>query len=73
MVRPRAEGYENDQSITFRVEGTAGVAKGSIGWPTGAASTLTYASQTATGGKWVSPTWDTMWFPQAFIGVMQQL
>jgi len=70
---PRAEGYDNDQSITFRVEGTHGVAKGTIGWPTGAASTLSYASQTATGGKWVTPTWDTMWFPQAFIGVMEQL
>ena len=70
---PRAEGYENDQHITFRVSGTLGVAKGSIGWPTGVASTLTYASQTATGGKWVTPTWDTMWFPHAFIGVMEQL
>jgi predicted dehydrogenase len=70
---PRAEGYDNDQHITFRVEGTQGVAKGSIGWPNGAASTLTYASQKTTGGKWVTPTWDTMWFPQAFIGVMEQL
>jgi predicted dehydrogenase len=70
---PRTEGYDNDQHITFRVEGTRGVAKGTIGWPTGAASTLTYASQTATGGKWVTPTWDTMWFPHAFIGVMEQL
>ncbi len=70
---PRAEGFENDQHITFRVSGTLGVAKGSIGWPTGAASTLSYASQRATGGKWVTPTWDTMWFPHAFIGVMEQL
>lgn len=70
---PRTEGYDNDQHITFRVEGTAGVAKGTIGWPTGAASTLSYASQTATGGKWVTPSWDTMWFPHAFIGVMEQL
>ena len=70
---PRAEGYDNDQHITFRVEGTKGVAKGSIGWPTGAASTLTYASQTTTNGKWVTPTWETMWFPHAFIGVMEQL
>jgi predicted dehydrogenase len=70
---PRAEGYDNDQSITFRVEGTQGVAKGTIGWPTGTASTLTYASQKTTGGKWVTPTWETMWFPQAFVGVMEQL
>ena len=70
---PRAEGYENDQHITFRVEGTLGVAKGTIGWPTGAASTLTYASQKTTKGKWVTPTWETMWFPHAFVGVMEQL
>lgn len=70
---PRAEGYDSDQHIHWRVDGTHGVAKGSIGWPTGAASTLTYASQKTTGGKWVTPTWDTMWFPHAFVGVMEQL
>jgi predicted dehydrogenase len=70
---PRAEGYRDDQHITFRVEGTEGVAKGTIGWPTGAASTLSYASQRTTGGQWVSPEWKTMWFPHAFVGVMEQL
>lgn len=70
---PRQDGYEDDQSITWRVEGTKGVAKGTIGWPTGAASTLTYASTDATGGQWVTPVWETMWFPHAFIGVMEQL
>ncbi len=70
---PREEGYDDDIYISWRVEGTAGVAKGTIGWPTGAASTLTYASKTTTGGEWVTPTWDTTWFPHAFIGVMEQL
>ncbi len=70
---PSAEGYDSDQFISFRVDGTRGVAKGTIGWPNGKPSTLTYASQTATGGKWVTPVWQTMWFPQAFIGVMEQL
>lgn len=70
---PRAEGYRDDQHITFRVEGTRGVAKGSIGWPTGSASSLSYASQDTTGGVWVTPTWNTMWFPDAFRGVMGQL
>lgn len=70
---PREEGYEDDQHINWRVEGTDGVAKGTIGWPTGAASTLSYASNRETDGKWVSPSWETMWFPQAFIGVMEQL
>lgn len=70
---PRGEGYQDDQHITWRVDGTEGVAKGTIGWPTGAASTLTYASRKTTGGAWVTPTWDTMWFPHAFVGVMEQL
>ncbi len=70
---PHAAGYADDQHITFRVEGTRGVARGSIGWPTGVPSTLTYASQDTTAGQWVTPTWDTMWFPHAFIGVMEQL
>ena len=70
---PRAEGYRDDQHITFRVEGTEGVARGTIGWPTGSASTLSYASQRTTGGQWVTPEWNTMWFPHAFVGVMEQL
>jgi len=70
---PRDEGFDSDIYIKWRVEGTEGVAQGTIGWPTGAASTLTYASKTTTGGKWVTPEWDTMWFPHAFKGVMEQL
>lgn len=70
---PREDGYEDDQHINWRVEGTDGAAKGTIGWPTGAPSTLTYASNKETGGKWVTPKWETMWFPHAFIGVMEQL
>jgi len=70
---PRQEGYRDDQHIAWRVEGLQGVAKGTIGWPTGAASTLTYASAKTTDGEWVTPTWQTMWFPHAFVGVMEQL
>ncbi len=70
---PREEGYDSDASITWRVEGTHGVAKGTIGWPTGEPSTLTYASTLTTDGAWVTPEWDTHWFPHAFIGVMEQL
>ncbi|WP_159588179.1 Gfo/Idh/MocA family protein [Chelativorans xinjiangense] len=70
---PREEGYEDDQHIRWRVEGTAGVARGTIGWPTGAPSTLGYASTRTTGGSWVEPKWETMWFPHAFVGVMEQL
>lgn len=70
---PREDGYQDDQAITWRIEGIDGVAKGTIGWPTGTASTLTYASKKTTGGSWVTPTWETMWFPHAFVGVMEQL
>jgi predicted dehydrogenase len=70
---PREEGFDSDIYIKWRVEGTDGVAQGTIGWPTGTASTTRYASKRTTGGKWVEPTWTTMWFPHAFIGVMEQL
>jgi len=70
---PREEGFDSDIYIKWRVEGTEGVAQGTIGWPHGQPSTLRYASKTATGGKWVEPRWETHWFPHAFIGVMEQL
>ncbi len=70
---PRQDGYDNDQHINFRVDGTQGVAKGTIGWPTGTPSTLSYNSIRDTHGKWMTPSWKTMWFPHAFIGVMEQL
>ncbi|MDB5524454.1 MAG: gfo/Idh/MocA family oxidoreductase [Rhizobium sp.] len=70
---PREEGFDSEFYIKWRVEGTDGVAHGTIGWPNGAVSTLTYASKKTTAGKWVTPTWETMWFPHAFIGVMEQL
>lgn len=70
---PRAAGYRDDQYIHWRVEGTQGVARGTIGWPTGEPSTLSYASTHGTGGEWITPDWSTMWFPHAFIGVMEQL
>ncbi|MCX8279030.1 Gfo/Idh/MocA family oxidoreductase [Phyllobacterium sp. 0TCS1.6C] len=70
---PREEGFDSDLYIKWRVEGTDGVAQGTIGWPDGSPSTLTYVSRKTTSGKWVSPKWETMWFPHAFIGVMEQL
>lgn len=70
---PREEGFESDIYIKWRVEGTEGVAQGQIGWPTGSPSTLRYASKKTTGGRWVEPSWETHWFPHAFVGVMEQL
>ena len=73
---PREEGFESDIYIRWRVEGTEGLAIGTIGWPdypAGSPSTLQYNSRKTTGGKWLKPTWNTRWFPDAFIGVMEQL
>lgn len=70
---PRNDTFESDFYIKWRVEGTEGVAQGTVGWPDGSPSTLTYASNLTTGGKWETPTWTTEWFPHAFIGVMEQL
>jgi predicted dehydrogenase len=72
---PVKEGVEGDTRITWRVEGTDGLMQGTIGWPKYPAkvpSTLEYSCQ-ATGGHWVRPTWDEVWFPDAFVGTMAQL
>jgi predicted dehydrogenase len=66
---------ESDIFIRWRVEGEKGLAKGTIGWPDypdGSPSTLSFCAP-VTGGKWLTPTWETMWFPDAFAGVMEQL
>jgi len=64
-----------DHRIEWRVEGTEGVAKGTIGWPDyppGSPSTIEYhlRSEPAT---WHRPKWGERWFPQAFVGTMAQL
>ena len=72
---PTDEGFDSDTFIRWRVEGEKGLVKGTIGWPDypdGSPSTLSYCAP-STGGKWVSPEWDTRWFPHAFAGVMEQL
>ncbi len=72
---PREPGFDSDIYIKWRVEGTDGLADGTIGWPdypNGSPSTLRYSCR-ASDGKWVNPRWKTMWFPDAFKGVMEQL
>jgi|SRR5271166_1494016 len=72
---PHEDGFESDLYIKWRMEGTDGLADGTIGWPDypkGSPSTLRYSCR-ATNGKWVRPSWTTRWFPQAFKGVMEQL
>jgi predicted dehydrogenase len=76
----RAIGLDNcytwaDHGIQWRVEGTEGIAKGTIGWPdypAGSPSTITWTTR-AMDGAWEAPTWEERWFPQAFKGTMGQL
>jgi predicted dehydrogenase len=64
-----------DQGIQWRVEGTEGIAKGTIGWPDypeGSPSTIEWTTR-AMEGEWVRPAWEERWFPHAFKGTMAQL
>ncbi len=72
---PAREGSASDIGIHWRVEGTQGLARGTIGWPgypERVASTIDY-STVHDGGAWHSPRWDSVWFPDAFIGPMAEL
>ena len=64
-----------DCGISWRVEGTEGIAKGTIGWPDypdGSPSTIDYTLRSEE-GIWHRPRWAERWFPQAFSGTMGQL
>jgi hypothetical protein len=72
---PAREGAAADIGINWRLEGTQGTAKGTIGWPeypTPTPSTLDYTT-IATGDQWIQPRWEKVWFPDAFVGTMAQL
>jgi len=72
---PALEGAESDIAIRWRVEGTQGLARGTIGWPDyphPTPSTLDFTS-TRFPGYWFSPRWKEVWFPDAFVGTMAQL
>ena len=72
---PKVEGAESAIGINWRVEGTAGMARGSIGWPEypkRTPSTLDFTS-TQHPGQWFQPRWDAVWFPDAFVGPMAEL
>lgn len=69
------EDAEGDIYIKWRVEGTEGLAWGTIGWPTypeRQPSTLHFSS-TAQPGVIYEPRWPEVWFPDAFQGTMGQL
>jgi predicted dehydrogenase len=72
---PAREGSQGDIGIRWRVEGTRGLARGSIGWPAypaHVASTLDYTTA-ARGDYWFQPRWSEAWFPEAFRGTMGEL
>lgn len=67
--------WSDDAGIRWRVEGTDGIAKGTIGWPDfprGSPSTIDYTCR-AEPGVWHRPRWEERWFPDAFVGTMGQL
>ena len=72
---PAREGGAAEIGIRWRVEGTRGLALGSIGWPGWPArvpSPIDYATA-ADGGSWHRPRWPEAWFPDAFSGPMAGL
>jgi predicted dehydrogenase len=71
---PAREGAEGDICIRWRVEGTEGLARGTIGWPSYPArtpSTLDFTTKRYP--QWMQPRWQEVWFPDAFVGTMAQL
>lgn len=72
---PAREGSAADMTIRWRVEGTTGLARGTIGWPDyplRKPSTLDF-STTSQPNRWLTPRWPEAWFPDAFAGTMAQL
>lgn len=72
---PAREGCAGDIGIRWRVEGTEGLARGTIGWPSYPArtpSTLDYSTRQQP-DTWIQPRWPEVWFPDAFAGTMAQL
>lgn len=76
LVSVNHRNWTPDIFATFRFLGTEGIAKGTIGamyeYPHGRPDTLDLYSKHV-GGQWRSPTLETKWFPDAFIGPMASL
>lgn len=72
---PAREGGAPDTYIKWRVEGTEGMAQGTIGWPAfpnAQPSTIDFTTRREP-GVWFSPRWKEVWFPDAFEGTMGML
>ena len=71
---PAREGAAADIGINWRLEGTTGMARGTIGWPSYPERTPSTLDYTTTAAEvWHEPRWDEVWFPDAFIGPMAEL
>ena len=71
---PSREGAAADIGIKYRIEGTTGMTRGTIGWPSYPARTpSTLEFTTTASAQWQGPRWDEVWFPDAFVGPMAQL
>jgi predicted dehydrogenase len=76
----RAIGVDNthtwaDIAIEWRLEGTDGIAKGTVGWPDfpwGSPSTFDFVSASSP-QLWYRPRWPERWFPDAFAHTMAAL
>ena len=68
--------WQDDRYAIFRLEGTEGVIKGTIGlmynYPTGRPDTLEFMSK-RNPDYWFSARLQSMWIPDAFIGPMASL
>lgn len=72
---PRNDRDDLKPYIKWRVEGTRGLAEGTLGWPeypNRCPSTLTYTTLSDP-GIWITPRWREVWFPDAFQGPMADL
>lgn len=71
---PAREGAAADLGIRWRVEGTEGMARGTIGWPEYPRRTPSTIDFTTTqSAQWHQPRWPEVWFPDAFLGPMAEL
>jgi hypothetical protein len=74
---PAREGAASDIGIRWRVEGTEGMARGTIGWPEYPKPTPSTLEWTSLRGsrpaEWIKPMWSEAWFPDAFAGPMAEL
>lgn len=71
---PAREGAAADLGIRWRVEGTRGLARGTVGWPDYPERTpSTIDFTTISDNQWFKPRWEQVWFPDAFLGPMAEL